>query len=137
MVSYSILGIEKESSMEDIEKAYIDKISKIKKEVKNEKNAAAFEAVLTKAYNDILSQKENISEEQELAEEATDCEVDDLEYDEYEEYNDLDYDDFEDGQVVDKDPLMNMMTTMIINLKRERKRRLKEGLILKAKRIKK
>ena len=90
MDSYSILGIEKESSMEDIEKAYIDKISKIKKEVKNEKNAAAFEAVLTKAYNDILSQKENISEEQELAEEATDCEVDDLEYDEYEEYNDLD-----------------------------------------------
>ena len=103
MDSYSILGIEKESSMEDIEKAYIDKISKIKKEVKNEKNAAAFEAVLTKAYNDILSQKENISEEQELAEEATDCEVDDLEYDEYEEYNDLDYDDFEDGQVVDKE----------------------------------
>ena len=40
MDSYSILGIEKESSMEDIEKAYIDKISKIKKEVKNEKNAA-------------------------------------------------------------------------------------------------
>ena len=103
MDSYSILGIEKESSMEDIEKAYIDKISKIKKEVKNEKNAAAFEAVLTKAYNDILSQKENISEEQELAEEAADCEVDDLEYDEYEEYNDLDYDDFEDGQVVDKE----------------------------------
>lgn len=66
MDSYSILGIEKESSMEDIEKAYIDKISKIKKEVK-----------------------------------------------------------------------MNMMTTMIINLKRERKRRPKEGLILKAKRIKK
>ena len=32
MDSYSILGIEKESSMEDIEKAYIDKISKIKKE---------------------------------------------------------------------------------------------------------
>ena len=31
MDSYSILGIEKESSMEDIEKAYIDKISKIKK----------------------------------------------------------------------------------------------------------
>ena len=30
MDSYSILGIEKESSMEDIEKAYIDKISKIK-----------------------------------------------------------------------------------------------------------
>lgn len=34
MDSYSILGIEKESSMEDIEKAYIDKISKIKKKLK-------------------------------------------------------------------------------------------------------
>ena len=103
MDSYSILGIEKESSMEDIEKAYIDKISKIKKEVKNEKNAVAFEAVLTKAYNDILKEKGNIDEEQELAEEAIDCEMDDLEYDEYEEYDDLDYEDFEDGQVLDKE----------------------------------
>lgn len=54
MDNYEILGVSKDSSMEEIQDAYEWKLKQIDKEVVNEKNAEAFKKVLHDAYEGLM-----------------------------------------------------------------------------------
>lgn len=61
MNSYEILGVNKDSSLEEIKKAYEGKVKKIDEEVVDEKKSKAFKKVLTDAYNELAISK-NVDE---------------------------------------------------------------------------
>lgn len=63
MDCYEILGVDKDSSIEELKKAYEKKVSKIETEVSNKKNADAFLKVLEEAYKDALFQVTTTSKE--------------------------------------------------------------------------
>ncbi|MBE6050007.1 MAG: hypothetical protein E7214_04905 [Clostridium sp.] len=54
MDCYEILGVDKNSSMEELRKAYEKRVKKIENEVDNRKNADAFFKVLEEAYKEAL-----------------------------------------------------------------------------------
>lgn len=55
MEHYKILGVDKNATMEEITKAYENKISEFKKDINGERRAKAFIKVFDKAYEDIKS----------------------------------------------------------------------------------
>lgn len=64
MENYKILGVDENSSMEEIRQAYEDKVSKIKEDVQDERRAKAFIKVFDKAFEEIKAEKEKIQNQQ-------------------------------------------------------------------------
>lgn len=58
MENYKILGVDENASMEEIDRAYENKVNEIKKEIVNEKRAKAFIKVFNKAYEEIKLERE-------------------------------------------------------------------------------
>ena len=54
MDSYEVLGVSKDSSLEEIEDVYESKLRQIDKEVVNEKNAESFKKLLKEAHDDLI-----------------------------------------------------------------------------------
>lgn len=59
MDSYKILGVNCDSTLEEINKAYEEKLQQINNEVVNEKNAEAFKKVLKEAYDELTKERSN------------------------------------------------------------------------------
>lgn len=58
MEHYKILGVDKNASMEEITKAYEDRINKFKEEIEDEKRAKSFIKVFDEAYEKIKEERE-------------------------------------------------------------------------------
>lgn len=58
MEHYKILGVDKNASMEEITKAYEDKVNKFKEEIEDEKRAKSFIKVFDEAYEKIKEERE-------------------------------------------------------------------------------
>lgn len=59
MESYKILGVDENSSMEEVKRAYEDKVSKFKEDIKDEKRVKAFIKEFDKAYEEIKRERES------------------------------------------------------------------------------
>ncbi|MDS0526987.1 DUF1700 domain-containing protein [Clostridium sp. SHJSY1] len=62
MDNFEVLGVNKNSSLEEIKLAYENKVKDIDRQVTNEKNAEAFKKVLKDAYDGIISNKSSMNE---------------------------------------------------------------------------
>ncbi|MFR1709962.1 MAG: J domain-containing protein [Clostridium sp.] len=58
MEHYKILGVDKNASMEEITKAYEDKVNKFKEEIEDERRAKSFIKVFDEAYEKIKEERE-------------------------------------------------------------------------------
>ncbi|GAA0771794.1 hypothetical protein GCM10008908_16770 [Clostridium subterminale] len=58
MEYYKILGVDENASMEEIKKAYEDKVNKFKKEIEDERRAKSFIKVFDEAYEKIKEERE-------------------------------------------------------------------------------
>ncbi|WP_346929025.1 hypothetical protein [Clostridium sp.] len=64
MEHYKILGVDENASMEDIRKAYEDKVNKFKEEIKDERRAKSFIKVFDEAYEKIKEEREKNKNQQ-------------------------------------------------------------------------
>ncbi len=64
MEHYKILGVDKNASMEEITKAYEDRINKFKEEIEDEKRAKSFIKVFDEAYEKIKEEREKNKSQQ-------------------------------------------------------------------------
>lgn len=64
MEHYKILGVDKNASMEEITKAYEDKVNKFKEEIEDEKRAKSFIKVFDEAYEKIKEEREKNKSQQ-------------------------------------------------------------------------
>ncbi len=64
MEHYKILGVDKNTSMEEITKAYEDRINKFKEEIEDEKRAKSFIKVFDEAYEKIKEEREKNKSQQ-------------------------------------------------------------------------
>lgn len=64
MEHYKILGVDKNASMEEITKAYEDRINKFKEEIEDEKRAKSFIKVFDEAYEKIKEEREKNKNQQ-------------------------------------------------------------------------
>lgn len=98
MDNYEILGVDKDSSMEEIKNAYETKIKQIDNEVSNKKNAEAFKKVLKDAYDSLITDNSNENtlimtkeEFEELSKKEEEEYYDDYGYDDYDYYDEDEY----------------------------------------------
>ncbi len=59
MENYKILGVDENASMEEIKRAYENKVKEYRENIKDEKRATAFIKVFDKAYEEIKLEREN------------------------------------------------------------------------------
>lgn len=64
MEHYKILGVDKNASMEEITKAYEDKVNKFKEEIEDEKRVKSFIKVFDEAYEKIKEEREKNKSQQ-------------------------------------------------------------------------
>ena len=64
MENYKILGVDENASIEEIERAYKNKVNEFKSEIKDERRAKAFIKIFDKAYEEIKAEREKIQNQQ-------------------------------------------------------------------------
>ena len=57
MENYKILGVDENASIEEIERAYKNKVNEFKSEIKDERRAKAFIKIFDKAYEEIKAER--------------------------------------------------------------------------------
>lgn len=97
--NFEVLGVNKNSSLEEIKLAYENKVKNIDRQVMNERNAKAFKKVLKDAYDGIISNKSVLNESGHPLDSTTVMnkdEIDELLHSAEDDYYDDDYDDYDD-----------------------------------------
>lgn len=96
MENYKILGIDENASMEEVRKAYENKVNEIKKEIVDERRAKAFIKVFDKAYEEIKSEKEKIQNQETMLINIREKELNQYEQKNISRNNIDEYNDFEE-----------------------------------------